>query len=282
MGANRTYYGLALYRGDDAYGVFRRIQAGDTTDVASEGFDGYLFSFLNREDLTAEERRRIKLSGVPFRGRECWPQLERMRAGRLPRAIGMHDASRALVLLDALERVLALRCATGAPAPVDLDGELPVYRVDADTIELGSERPGPLAPPQHPTVDQVAVRRLSGRPRKAGHALEFDVFPAQARVRHEDGWEFAPMVYMTVDATTGFVFPPQLEAAEERNTNCARNLLATLAALESLPDEVRVRQEWVHEAVAPTLAALEIRSVLAERLPALDEAQASINTFFER
>lgn len=275
MGAGGEFYGVGLYRGDSAFAVYRVIQSGADRDVGIYGFDGFLFSFVDRQVLSAVELQRVKSCGVKFRGRSAWPQFEQVVYGRLPRTI---DAELAPLALDLLELVLLGAAHMRSLDPHgqgDSQGELPVLQLEAGSPVLSWDRPRPVAGPRFPAVDQIALERLRAKAQRVDATFEFDACAMPARVRAEDAWEYAPTVFLAADARTGVALNPSVDPPELRFETCARRALGMFETAGVIPRKLHVARGWVLEALAPTASALGIEIVLRDRLPAIERLRDS-------
>lgn len=279
MGAGGSFYGIALYRGDQGYHAFRRVLSGEESDAIALGFDGFLFSFSDREDLKAAERRRIKASGVRFRGRGHWPQLDSVRPGRLPRSITEEDAPIVGALLETLIAAILTRSISGLPESIDLDGEIPVYSLVGRDVARHAEIPQLVPADPIPAVDQLAIQRLRASAASEDLVIEFDAFAPETRVTDDDGWEFVPLVYVAVDVSSGMLMSVAIGTAEVRESECGQRLLDVLGQHGAVPREVRVGRDWVQRAVAPTLEALGVRVVRTPELPYIWSIAASLEAF---
>ncbi len=269
MGAGGEFYGIGVYRGDAAFAVFRAIQDGSDPYAGMCGFDGFLFSFVDRDELDAQGLKRAKDSGLKFRGRAAWPQLEEVRHGRLPRHFGEERAPRATALLATiLEGALAMKDSQLRES-VDLDGELPVFELQGNVLRSSFARPIPPRAKDYPSVDQLAVARAAKLPR-ANEPFEFDVFAIPARVADDEGWEYAPVLFMAAGAHTGRPLPPEAGAPELRLESCARNLLAVFGGIGLLPAELHVQRQWIFDALKPTAQALDLKLELREHLAVIE------------
>jgi len=278
MGAGGEFFGVALYRGDDGLHVLQRIALERDEESALAGFDGFMVTFNDREELTAAERRRIKAAGVKFRGRGAWPQVLLQRRGRLAADLPDEDASRLRPILAALAVVLELRCSEGIPPPVDLEGELPVYEVSPFSVELRYEAPGPAPEEALPPVDEIGVARLLREATRTAVTVEFGGAAARARVADDEGYEYVPFLFLAVDAATGVVLEPRLCEVGARKAECASHFLALLASAGQIPREVRVATDWIERAIAPTAEALGVEIVRREELPGVEHMLAAFTT----
>ncbi len=269
MGAGGEFFGIGVYRGDESFAAFRAMQDGSDPYAGMCGFDGFLFSFVDRDELDAQGVKRAKDSGLKFRGSAAWPQLEEVKYGRLPRQFGEERTPRATVLLATiLEGALAMRDPQLRES-VDLDGELPVFELEGTALRRTFARPDSPRAKSYPAVDQLAVARAARLPR-ANEPFEFDVFAIPARVADDEGWEYAPVLFMAAGAHSGRPLPPEAAAPELRLESCAKNLLAVFGEVGVLPAELHVQRHWIFDALKPTAQALDIKLDLREELPVIE------------
>lgn len=274
MGAGGEFFGVGLYRGDAAFAVYRAIQSGADEDAAVHGYDGFLFSFVDRGLLSSVEHQRVKASGVKFRGRSVWPQLDQVMQGRLPRTIATEQAPLALDLLEAVLLGVAHMRSLDREGRGGPDDELPVLQIDAGSPVLSWDRPRPIARPRFPPVDRIAIERLRAKAQRVDATFEFDACAMPARVRDEDGWEYSPTVFLAADARTGVALAPCVDPPELRFEICSRRALGMFETAGVLPRTLHVARGWMREALAPTAAALGIELVLRDGLPAIERLRS--------
>jgi len=281
MGAAGEFFGVTLFEGAEGFEAFRRLAVEGDREAGLAGFDGFLLSYDDREDLTAAERRRIEDAGVRFRGRAAWPHFHTQRKGRLASALRPEDEARLQPLLKALALVLEVRCNGFVPDDLDLDGGFPVWDFGADGFAFRSEFPGEPPEVDLPPVDRVGVARLLAAADRADAVLEFGGVAMPARIEDDDGLEYVPFLFLATDAATGVLLPPRMAEIGAREAECAPHLLGILTEAEVLPREIHVASHWIERAIAPLAEALSIRLVRSGELRMFDEAAASMVSFME-
>ncbi len=276
MGAGGEFEAIAFYRGAESFALLNMLLAQIDTDEAVYGGDGFLVSFVAKGDLDDAELARARAAGCHPGKNAPWPLIQEMRAGRLPRMLSDQKAERVTRLLrTALPAVEHLRDRRhlGDPAPSRLK---PVFEWEGDSLVLDMRKPGSPRRPTFPPVDRVAVVRLKRTLKKVATVAEFDGVPMTIRIADDEGWEFAPAVFMLADAVSGRVSPPAFERPENRFSTCATHLRAALTDSGALPAKLLIRREWIFDALFPTTYELGIELSLVRSLPHLEAARASV------
>jgi hypothetical protein len=96
----------------------------------------------------------------------------------------------------------------------------------------------------------------------------------------DDPRPYLPYSLMMVEASSGFILGTELLAPKPSLdavwTQAPARFLDTVVRLGSLPSQITVRSERIRDLLAPTAAGLGIQIKVSRRLPALDQARASL------
>ena len=277
LGNAGEFDGLAIYLGDGGFDQYRRLGNGTIGDDLELGHYGYLVCFGDRSDLKPVELARIRASGLRFRGRGVWPQVDRKRAGYDFQPV---DPAEVPLLLDLLHQTLLVAIDVQAVAKrvaPDSEGHLLVRECGR-----GTWHDTRVAPPQPPEpelcpLDHERVAALRRMPLRLAERFEYDVFPfLKGSIRDEDGGAYLPAVFMLVDSKTGMVLHTGLERPELRQRAAAAQLLSAFETNRVVPRKLAVRRPELAYGLHPTLDALGVEIEVANWLPELSQARQAL------
>jgi hypothetical protein len=278
IGAAGELMGLALYRGDEGFDLYRRMQAGeDLRDEIAFGQDALILVFVDREELSAGERALVRRSGVTFRGRGQWPQLESHGSGRLPMAPAIPEVRRMGVALEQAVGVGSRVRQNPSLLDLDQDGRLLVRIPPARSGEEWQDArrtPPPSGTRPVPEFDRPRAERLRSALRRSPTILECDLFPAQAVMGEQGKPPYSPAVFLLADAQTGMVLRTEVAEPTGRDRWAQDQLMAGLEGSGALPMLLRVKRCDLERVLAPLTATLGIRIERVEGLAAVEPARA--------
>ena len=246
--------------------------------------------YTDRENLTSEEWKSIKETGVAFRGRRAWPQMTRFRPGYAPGPLNPEDLR---LLHIALEKVGEIAGQVGEGV-LDLrpvmeedgitifvrtpkktkDGTL-TWRDEWDTVPLvlpGEEYDGEALP-----YDELRLGRIkrAGYPR---HNAPWEVHTGYLMLPLEpesDAEECElptlPHIQAIMEEEKGFALYMFITAAQGARETLAEAFLDAIEEMEAIPQTVHVLTPEAETAMTSICDALEIDVIAAETLPLIEK-----------
>ena len=244
-------------------------------------------SFEDRETLSSRDRQLIKDTGFKFRGRQSWPQFRSWRPAHVPWYL---EGWEARVLAHILEQALDV-----APRFAENPGLLSpgrnTYLVrtarDASGVWLWQDsRQIVTAPPPDDIVIEIDTGlfdRLRSLPLSKA-AIEIGVSMLPSAVQDGDERPYYPYSVLLVDAKSGFILATELLTPQPSMVamwgRLAEAVASKLAVYQKLPGKLKVGTELLAGLLQPLSEELGLKVELAQRLPALEEAQASMRSMW--
>jgi hypothetical protein len=293
MGGMGEVYGLVSYRGEAGASVLMRLLSGEMSPEDQEmcfAQDALLMDFSFLKDLRKEDRAILDRAGFkPGPGRpKRFPVFGSHKPGYVPWFI---DESEGRVLLEDL--VAATRFAKLIEAqPGLLDG-----RDDGEFAFLSGPGTDPL------TLDQIEWRKVLPVPPLKDPPVDPVKLGAPAvralKQQMKTGWEVASFyshdrilesprpyyakVALAVDAETGRVLQPLIGGAKQTLAEtAAKVILAAIQAVGFRPGIIGLDSYSLSKALEPLATALDIRMIVLEELPMLDQARRSLEQYSRR
>jgi hypothetical protein len=289
MGNLGEHFALGVYLGAEGLQGYEKIASGEveTPDAALHSQKCLMASFEDRELLASEDRAVIKSLGLKFRGRNAWPLFRDYRPGYAP---WFAAAEQARFLTHALQQGLqvALRFRDD-PALLDppRDG-LYLTRAaqpGADGLAWSDQwlPPAPLdtAASAVPQIDELRVQRVKRSILARQGTWEADFFYSPAPIQEHKGQRpYFPYMLMWVDRGSRAILPPELVPADQYRAAFQNHFLALIEQANLMPNEVCVLQQEAFDLLDPIAKRLGIKLRRARRLDALEDARASLMSYF--
>jgi hypothetical protein len=239
-------------------------------------------SFEDRNVLTDRDRRVIKEMGLKFRGRQSWPQFRSWRPAHVPWYLEDREAR---VLAIVLEQVLDVAPRFG-DSPDLLLPPSDTYLVrtvrEVDGVRLWEDRRETAATPPDDIVIEIDAGLIDHLRRlplsKAVVEIGVTMLPAPV----QDGGErpYFPFNVLLVDAKSGYILATEMLVPQPSMIamwgRLAETVARKLAAYPNLPGKLKVGNALLQGLLQPLSAELGLPVEQTRRLPALQEAQASM------
>jgi hypothetical protein len=132
-----------------------------------------------------------------------------------------------------------------------------------------------------PPIDEVRLQRIKKMASHKPFIWEGDLFYALLTI-HKEGRPYFPFLSLWVDHQSGYILKGELLEHLEYRANFQEQFLRLIESVRILPQEVRVKREEVFKLLEPITAKLEVKLMLVQKLPALEEAQKGTEDFFIR
>lgn len=290
MGGGGEVFGLAIYHGEGGCRMLLEAALGDNEESPMENFhltSALKVEFVPRAELSAEEKRRVKLIGFrpAIQRPQWWPVFQSMRPGYIPWHL---DEAEAELLLHVLPRLTALGACVRPlfedDESVGTDGFAfwPKGRALGEPLRPDEVEWRKLAVPPEPapdpfTVDEVTAARLAALPLEAALALELDA-RADFNAIGEGERPWFMKVGFAVEPRTGVIAGMGMgkSAADTLEAIAGRALVQAVLALGKRPGAVRVQKERIANALAPLAMQLGVKIDLRRTLPMIDDAMESM------
>jgi hypothetical protein len=306
MGTVGEYEAVAAYRG--AEGIYGFIDF-QTDDLASHDrlleIPQVQLSFSEPGFLEKRDRELLKGSGVKFTGTR--PLFRSYRPGFLPWFITLNEAR---MLIHALSQTLEMSKRFDVdPAlfPTDEDDESTTFLVRVSHQDDSSRSKGieaaassssaglvwedrvkrisrPASPRIETIIDSRLLDGLKDVPLSALQ-IEADLFIGPGRVGKSGERPLALYMLMLADRQSGMILGFEALSAEHTLNTMYASVPETIVSLLSqnqvLPKQIVVRSELLLNLLEPLAEELKIQLRRAIRLPAIDEATASMTRWLQ-
>lgn len=290
MGMAGEHYAVAVYLGAEGlYGFWDLQELGPIADPQQVmEIPEIQASFEDRDYLQPEDRAIIKQLGLKFRGSNAWPMFRSFHPGFFPWFL---EADEADLLLMALEQLLDV-----APRFRDKRRLLIPPGEDTLLVRVGRRKDDvvewedaivSVPPPEGSTIrlvmDSQQFERLGQLPRD-NFVLEIDLSMQPTPLREKKGDRpYFPYMLMTAEAGSGAILGMELlqpiPSLETMWSRVPATIVKQLLASGSVPKEVRVRSPLLHGLLSLLADEIELKLVLVNDLPAIDEALDSFQKF---
>jgi hypothetical protein len=293
MGELGEHLAVALYLGAEGLWGLLRMEGSDEEYAPPEDIlstPHLQAAFMDRNDLTDQDRAQIKALGLKFRGRQAWPWFRSFRPGYFPWYLEAHEAR---FLAVALEQLLAVaeRLKRGESF-LNEDGSL-LIRVagqEGDALVWKDGRQAEPPPPPEPMtlrfrLDPELLAALRAKDAWIP-AVEIDLVFVQGGFGERGTRPRVAFELLIVEAAHGFIIgcewlvaDPDLATVYEQFPGA---ILRQLAALGVRPEVVRARSDILLDLLDEIADDLGFEVEACDELPYVDEALASQEEFLGR
>ena len=286
MGALGEVFSLHAYVGDESYRYFRKMAAGKSISIGEfyGSLRGVYVEFVGLSQLTLPDRELARTFGHPLtRGLKA-PIFRALRPGYHP---WYPTENEGVVLAECIGRVLAfcerLRKSDAHdywkddgvyPFMVPVQVEPERRRFDIKMVRI----PEPVvATPQPTKLDEDRIREVLEKNYPRQGTLEVEHFYAAGMIGKKDERKACVRIGLVADASSGFVFPPELATPERATADIiATAVLNAIDTAQCLPREVRVNQPQFRMFLEPLASELGLAVRTLKRLPALQRAKEEL------
>ena len=284
MGMLGEHYALAVYLGSEGLEGYLRMQAGEEFSPLESLYIQKCLSvsfeertFLEKEDLTI-----IKELGLIFRGCNSWPLFRNYEPGYVPWFLTRDDAEFLTVALNQVTDV-CLRLKEDAEVlfgPTEDHYLVRVFNEREDTwidewvIPQPFKKPGIVV-----EVDESRLKDIERTLVTRKRIWEIDFFYSPEGVREKDERPHYPYIMLIVDHHTGLILDIHLAGPIEYVSEFSEHVLTFLEKIKWVPKEIWVKREESFILLNPITSYLGITLRKVGKLPALDDAQASMAEF---
>lgn len=286
MGALGEVFSLHAYVGDGSYRYFRKMAAGKPISIGEfyGSLRGVYVEFVGLSQLTSPDRELARTFGHPLKRGLKAPIFRALRPGYHP---WYPTENEGIVLAECIGGVLAfcerLRKSDAHdywkdegvyPFMVPVQVEPERKRFDIEMVRI----PEPVAATPQPTkLDEDRIRKILEKNYPRQGALEVEHFYAAGMIGKRDERKACIRIGLVVDASSGFVFPPELAMPERATADIiATAVLNAIDTVQCLPHEVRVNQRQFRMFLEPLANELGLAIRTVKRLPALQQAKEEL------
>lgn len=240
-------------------------------------------SFEDRDMLTDRDRRLIKELGLKFRGRQSWPQFRSWRPAHVPWYLEDWEAR---VLAHILEQVLDVAPRFGdSPGLLLTNDDTYLVRTAraVDGTWLWEDHIEAVTTSSGSSIEiEIDTGLLAHLQRLPLSKTVIEVGVAMLPSPMQDGGErpYFPFSVLLVDAKSGYILATELmtpqPSMEAMWGRLAETVADKLAAYPKLPGKLKVGNDFLQGLLHPLSVELGVKVEVTRRLPALQEAQASM------
>jgi hypothetical protein len=291
MGKLGEHFALAVYLGTEGLEGYSKVQLEEVDPYSIDALHVQkclMASFEDREFLRKEDLQVIKRLGLKFRGPNSWPLFRNYWPGYFPWYLTSEEAKYLTIALHQTIDV-ALRFKND-PEMLTPPAENQ-YLVRVPEKEKGGLRwrdewlePYPLEK-EEIIAKPIEVNRLEKIKktifrRRGVWEIDFSYFPQPVGDKEER--PYYPYVIFYVDHDSYHILNSRLEKPAKYISEFAEQFVKFVEKTKSLPQEILVKRKEVFKLLKPVTSGLGIGLRNVKRLPALEQAQASMFDFFEK
>lgn len=284
MGAMGEVFSLYVYVGSESYRFFKKVSLGEP--VSSSDFlgsqTGVSVEFVKASELTPPDRDLLKYFDHPTKRGLRSPIFRALRPGYYSWYVTESEGS---LLAECMQALIAF-CEHLSRQTVNFWEEEDRYplltpsgapergRYQIQTIKA----PMPAAPPPKPPVmDETRLRRLRERDYTVRGCLEADSFSSNVKIGGPNERRSFVRVGLVTDATSGFLFPPELGTASKTAGEVLVNaILNAIETANCIPAEVRVSSQEMKVMLEPLVQQIGTALRVVKSLPSLREAKEGL------
>jgi hypothetical protein len=290
LGAMGEVFGISIQFGKWAEYSLMRAFAEDEEDALLRNvhrITSFKIEFVKKSELSAADKQSLKglaYKPQPWAKGACWPSIEVMKEGSVPCPPDPGDAE---VILDIVHCFTAMvqamaRHADGNPdtlpegIAVWPEGRTAGHPVKWDEIEWRPFEVVPEPACEEFQLDEFTVAQLRHLP-QVNEQLELDAFGVLASVK-QGPRPFYVKLGFAVDSKRGILlgFEPGASGTDSLENIVGRLLVEVVSKLKARPKRVLFSQTSLLQAMERVARNLEIEVLYQKRLPAMEEALASL------
>jgi hypothetical protein len=291
MGAAGEVYSMHAYIGDEGLRLFHEIRAHEITEPG-EFFarqNSVSVEFVPRSELERQDREVLSWLGHPKGKGVACPIFRAIRPGFYPWFVSAEEAR---ILVECVRAVIAVCSAILSDGAIsfwksadtyplvskvgdEAEGAPPRYKIDL----VKSVRPvQAVLPPVNLSEERLATVRNKDYPIRGVTELDYLMSGAIVGKPHERK-TFA-CIALAVDAASGMLYAPETTDLTVPAAEALANVfLKSMQSARCVPKEVRVRTGALKDSLNPLMGSLGVAVKASRKLPAADEARASMLRF---
>jgi hypothetical protein len=287
MGALGEVFSMHAYIGAEGLLQFRKMEADEITDPGEFIASSHCIyvEFVSKAELLRQDRELLAALGHPQGRGMASPIFRTMRPGFLPWFVNEEEAR---ILAECIRAVIVVCASMASRKNVDF------WNVD-DTYPMVTRAKGPkpryhvemfhaILPPEPPVVPVLLAKETLSAIRGQDYAvrgvMELDLTYSGAAIGKKGERNACATIAIAVDAESGMVLAPEVtDSSIPAGDTLAKVFLKAIQTTRTLPREVRVRSQKLKDSLAPLMESFGVTVRVASKLPASDEARASLLGF---
>jgi len=280
LGANGIYNLWRMWEGDDS---IKPEMLMETPQLQA--------SFEDRQMLQPEDLKVIRQLGLTYRGKQSWPMFRSFRPGFMP---WFTDDKENRFLVHILEQTLyvAKRVKKNSGFLEHVSDIEFFARIPATVNGVLTWKDGAIAvPPPPPAIDipfmlvQDTIGKLQKRPLVDTETeIDFSLFPSF--IGEKGKRPLATYMLLMADHANGLITGQNLLQAEGGLENMwgkvPQEICNMMVMHDERPGKVYVQTGLLFQLLQPIANILDIDIVQVDRLPAIEEAKASLRAFMSK
>lgn len=286
MGRLGEHFALSVYLGAEGLEGHFKMRSGIST--SQSGFDMLqsqkclMASFEDRNFLTEEDIKVIKMLGLKFRGSNSWPLFRNYLPGYYPWYINSEEAKYlTLALRQAIE--VSLRFRDDPKMLTPKKGDQYLVRVPEKEKEDFVWRDEWISQPKPEKkefipepVDAKRMEKIRGMisRRRGIWEIDFSYFPGP--VKDNDERPYYPYAILWVEKNSGMILNAHITNAAGYRSEFVEQFFKLAEGIECLPLEILVKREEAFKLLEPVASGLGIKLREVKNLTVLEEARESM------
>jgi len=284
IGSGGEVFGLIAYRGEAGYSIHYKMHHSElppelNPDLGLEQ-DCLMAEFVYRNELSASDKRIIKVLGLKYRG-FGYPRFRNFVPSLYPEELNEAEAE---TLTDCLE-VGAIVCdfVLADKKYLRKKGHIRTWSRSSEGTWLDAWVKAPVVENVIPDTNsnELRIASLKKLNLKPAGAWEAGVVAFPGRVPTGDGRFFIPRLCVVADHESGFVFSHRLlDPSADVSLSLLNALLDAIKSSGYLPKEILVQEEATARFLLPTLTELNIEIYEQPLLPAIFNMRQEMGAHF--
>ena len=287
LGQLGEMYGMGVHLGSDGLELLREIL---NDDILEESPDDHfernrslLVEFCGRNEIEKEDRFIITELGLKFRGANAWPMFRSYRPGY---DAWFLEADEVRFLTHVLEQSIVIadrlrKYATALESPRDGLFLTRISKKTDDALVWNDSwiEPEPYVRPEpNPiVVDEIQVARIVKQYPKRNTVWELDSDQLPSLITDQER-PYYLYYLMAADKESGLIVDFDACSFFDKDERVFPYVLKAIEKAGLIPERIEVCNERIYKLLADPLKKLNVKTVLTDMLPAVDEA---IDAFLE-
>lgn len=289
FGSCKEIFALVLYLGTEGLKQIIDMKIGGmTTEEIMHNQTCLMASFENREDLTNQDRKKIKELGLKFRGRNQWPMFRNFKTGFYPWYIDLEEAQFLAIALEQA-REIALRVKDKPDLLEANDSNKFLIKVLCREKDIEYWQDQWLEPEltfkkniEIPMINEIKLKRIKGNCKRMNHIWEMDYFYSPTPVQDNKERPYYPYISMVVDEEREQIINFSMSKHEDYVKEFQETLIDAIEKYKILPRAILVEKQEAKKIIESITQRLNINVKVVDRTNILEEAKIALFEDFIR